>query len=71
MPGDDGDDDEAGDDCSVDDDEDDDKKLRFEPMLRTSTTLPKNAGVKTVFASFGALGTFFPLSTVFQLSQTG
>ena len=69
--GDDGDDDEAGDDCSDYYDEDDDKKLRFKPMMRTSTTLTRNAGVQNGVCFFGALGHLFPLSTVFQLSQTG
>ena len=68
VPGDDGDEDEAGDDCS---DHDDDKNLRFKPMMRTSTTLIRNAGVQNGVCFFWGLGHLFPLSTLFQLSQIG
>ena len=59
--GDDGDDDEAGDDCSDYYDEDDDKKLRFKPMMRTSTTLTRNAGVQNGVCFFWGLGAPFSI----------
>ena len=65
VPGDDGDDDEAGDDCS----DHDDKNLRFKPMMRTSTTLIRNAGVQNGVCFFWGLGAPFTIFDVVSIKS--